>query len=82
MAQSIVNTGKKLPQLTITLCTNYIDKHPKLPETHRAAILRVIERILGYHLQQDKVPFDPDTFLLLTRVAITELTVPKVCFNF
>jgi hypothetical protein len=81
VAQSIVDTGKKLPKLAITLCTNYLDKHQKLPESHRAAILRVIERILNYQQQQEgDVPFDKDTFQLLTRVAITELTIPKVCF--
>ncbi len=83
VAQSIVDTGKKLPQLTVMLCTNYLNKHQKLPESHRAAILRVIERILSYHQQQEgDVPFDNDTFQLLTRVAITELTMPKVCFYF
>lgn len=81
MAQSIVDTGKKLAQPTVTLCTNYIDKHPKLPDTHRASILRVIERILIYHQTQDKVPFDEDTFKLMVRVAVTELTMPKVCFS-
>ncbi len=84
VAQSIVDTGKKLPKHTIILCTNYLDKHPKLPESHRAAILRVIERILNYQQQQQQqegnVPFDKDTFQLLTRVAITELTIPKVRF--
>ncbi len=79
VANSIVNTGKKLPQLTVTLCTNYLDKHQKLPDTHRASILRVIERILSYH-QAHKVPFDDDTFELITRVAVNELTMPKVCF--
>ena len=81
VAQSIFNTGKKLPKLTVMLCTNYLDKHTKLPETHRAAILRVIERILGHQLQQETMPFDKETFELLTRVAITELTMPKVCFD-
>jgi hypothetical protein len=81
VAQSIVDTGKKLPQLVITLCTNYLNKHQKLPETHRAAILRVIQRILSYHQQQEaEVPFDANTFETLTRVAVNELTIPKVCF--
>ncbi len=81
VAQSIVDTGKKLPKLTVTLCANYLDKHQKLPETHRASILRVIERILNYQKQQEgEVPFDNNTFQLLTRVGINELTVPKVCF--
>ena len=80
VSQSIVDTGKKLPQLAITLCTNYLNKHSKLPDTHRAAVLRVIERILSYHQQQSQqdIPFDNETFQLLTRVAITELTSPKV----
>ncbi|CAF0757506.1 unnamed protein product [Adineta ricciae] len=81
VAQSIVDTGKKLPQLTVTLCTNYLNKHQKLPETHRAAILRVIERILNYQQQQgqtnEEIPFDNETFQLLTRVAANELTMPK-----
>ncbi|UJR27309.1 hypothetical protein I4U23_008603 [Adineta vaga] len=80
VSQSIVDTGKKLPQSTVILCTNYLNKHQKLPETHRAAILRVIERILNYQQQQqsdEKVPFDNDTFQLLTRVAVNELTIPK-----
>jgi hypothetical protein len=81
VAQSIVDTGKKLPQHTVILCTNYLNKHQKLPETHRASILRVIERILNYQKQQEgNVPFDSDTFELLTRVAVNELTMPKVCF--
>ncbi len=83
MAQSIFDTGKKLPQKTVILCTNYLNKHQKLPETHRASILRVIERIIHYQQQQQQegsVPFDAETFQLLTRVAINELTVPKVCF--
>ncbi|CAF3370662.1 unnamed protein product [Rotaria sp. Silwood1] len=78
VAQSIVDTGKKLPQPTVKLCTNYLDKHQKLPDSHRAAILRVIQRILNYH--QDKeggTPFDSDTFQSLTRVTINELTMPK-----
>jgi hypothetical protein len=79
VAQSIVDTGRKLPKNTIILCTNYLDKHQKLPESHRAAILRVIERILNHQQQQEVVPFDQNTFELLTRVAINELTVPKVC---
>ena len=79
VAQSIVDTGKKLPQLTVNLCTNYLNKHQKLPETHRAAILRVIERILSYQQQQDgEVPFDNETFQSLTRVAVNELIMPKV----
>ncbi len=82
VTQSIVDTGKKLPKLTVTLCTNYLDKHQKLPETHRAAILRVIERILNYQQQKEEVPFDSNTFELLTRVGITELTMPKVCLFF
>jgi hypothetical protein len=81
VAQSIVDTGKRLPKLTVTLCANYLDKHPKLPESHRAAILRVIERILNYQQQQEgEIPFKNDTFELLTRVGINELTTPKVCF--
>jgi hypothetical protein len=83
VAQSIVDTGKKLPQKTVILCTNYLNKHQKLPETHRAAILRVIERILSYQQQQEgQVPFDKDTFAVLTQVSVTELTMPKVCFYF
>ncbi len=83
VAQSIVDTGKKLPKHTVTLCTNYLDKHQKLPETHRASILRVIERILSYQQQREgEIPFDDETFRTLTRVAITELTIPKVCFYF
>ncbi|CAF3625117.1 unnamed protein product [Adineta steineri] len=78
VAKSIVDTGKKLPQLTVRLCTNYLDKHQKLPETHRAAILHVIEGILGYQQQQEgEIPFDNDTFQLLTGVAINELIMPK-----
>lgn len=82
VAQSIVDTGKKLPQSTVKLCTNYLDKHPKSPDTHRAAILRVIQRILNYHLDREgKIPFDNETFQFLTRVSITELTMPKVCLS-
>ena len=59
-----------------------MNKHQKLPETHRAAILRVIERILNYQQQQgqtnEEIPFDNETFQLLTRVAANELTMPKV----
>ncbi|CAF0851318.1 unnamed protein product [Rotaria sordida] len=78
VAQSIVNTGKKLPQPTVKLCTNYLDKHQKLPDSHRAAILRVIQRILSYHQDKEgEMPFDSDTFQSLTRVAINELTMPK-----
>jgi hypothetical protein len=79
VAQSIFHTGKKLPEPTVILCTNYLNKHQKLPETHRAAILRVIERILNHHQQQDdKNSFTIDTFQLLTHVAVNELTMPKV----
>ena len=82
VAQSIVDTGKKLPKLTVILCANYLEKHPKLPETHRASILHVIDRILTYQQQQDgEVPFDTETFQLLTRVAMAELIMPKVCFG-
>ncbi|CAF1509821.1 unnamed protein product [Rotaria magnacalcarata] len=77
VAQSIVDTGKKLPKLTVKLCTNYLDKHQKLPEAHRAAILRVIQRILSYQQEKGETPFDGDTFPLLTRVAVNELTMPK-----
>lgn len=80
VAQSIVDTGKKLPKLTVTRCANYLEKHPKLPETHRASILRVIDRVLSYQQQQDgDIPFDKETFELLTRVAMAELIMPKVC---
>lgn len=80
VAQSIVDTGKKLPKLAVKLCTTYLDKHQKLPETHRAAILRVIQRILSYQQEKEvESPFDSETFQFLTRVAVTELTMPKVC---
>ena len=83
VAQSIVDTGKKLPRLTIALCMNYLDKHSKLPELHRASILRVIERILNYQQDnEEKLPFDRETFQSLTRIAVNELTMPKVSFNF
>ena len=79
VAQSIVDTGKKLPKNTVLLCTNYLKKHQKLPDTHRASILRVIERIFTYLQQQNaEVPFDSASFELLTHVAVSELTVPKV----
>ena len=79
VAQSIVDTGKKLPKNTVLLCTNYLKKHQKLPDTHRASILRVIERIFTYLQQQNaEVPFDSASFELLTQVAVGELTVPKV----
>jgi len=77
VAQSIFNTGKKLPQKTIVLCTNYLDTHPKLPDTHRSSILRVIQRILSQQQQQGDNPFDQDTFKLLVRVGVNELTMPK-----
>ncbi|CAF2850281.1 unnamed protein product [Rotaria sp. Silwood2] len=78
VAQSIVDTGKKLPLPTVKLCTNYLDKHQKLPESHRAAILRVIQRILNYHQEKEgETLFDIDTFQSLTRVAVNELTMPK-----
>lgn len=80
VAKSIVDTGKKLPKLTVTLCANYLEKHPKLPDTHRVSILHVINRILTYQQQQDgDVPFDTETFQLLTRITMAELTMPKVC---
>ena len=54
VAQSIFDTGKKLPQQTVILCTNYLNKHQKLPETHRASILRAIERIIHYQQQNQQ----------------------------
>ncbi|CAF4773964.1 unnamed protein product, partial [Rotaria sp. Silwood2] len=55
-----------------------VDTSKKLPESHGAAILDVIQRILNYHQEEEgEIPFNSDTFQLLTRVAVNELTIPK-----
>ena len=83
VAQSIVDTGKKLPKLTIILCMNYLDKHSKLRDSHRASILRVIERILNYQQgNEGELLFDGETFQTLTHIIVNELIMPKASFNF
>lgn len=80
VAQSICDTGKKLPTQTVLWCTNYLTKHQKLADTHRALILRVIERIINYHQQQqpNEVPFDHETLETMAKVGVNEMMMPKV----
>ncbi|XP_052229832.1 maestro heat-like repeat-containing protein family member 1 isoform X3 [Dreissena polymorpha] len=70
IAISLFNLGKKKPELVLSSCYSYLQKHAKLAQGHRVVILQTMEKIIHEKLEV----LDKDLAISLVKQASKELT--------
>ncbi|KAL3859489.1 hypothetical protein ACJMK2_009708 [Sinanodonta woodiana] len=70
---SLVDLGKKKPELVLSFCYSYLKKHSKLAQGHRVVILQCVERIVKETLDVIDLGLAVD----LIKQASSELTQSK-----
>ncbi|XP_068425526.1 maestro heat-like repeat-containing protein family member 1 isoform X1 [Clinocottus analis] len=54
--KSMLTLGKQQPDRVLTMCRDYLLKHPKLVVSHRVVILQTIELIVGCRIEEISYP--------------------------
>lgn len=73
VCRSLCSLGKKKPNIVLSACSSYLQKHSKLSIAHRILILKCIHKVC-----QDKLDSIPQSLALqLTKQAAEEMTTSK-----
>ncbi|XP_063342108.1 maestro heat-like repeat-containing protein family member 1 isoform X1 [Pelmatolapia mariae] len=71
--KSILTLGKQQPDRVLAMCQDYLLKHPKLVVSHRVVILRTIELIVSYRIEE----ISPSRIKSIISLASDEMTRSK-----